>query len=332
MGPDASRELNAPFFHYGCKVQSMAMYTLGALVVLALLHTLVYDPRFMLRFLTVVGMGLGLEVMYVFLDKGRLQLRSGSSAVTSALLVMSVPTTTPLIYLFYALVVAIFIVRMPQRDHTLHLNPMLVGRLFLMLAYSEKIINWTYARLPPDATTTATPLELFHSEEALVSLPGLLVGRVGGNWEGLYDLSPGSPGEVFAPMILLLGLFLWRRGVIAWRPGVWFVASFAIASLATGQPIVFSVLAGAIFFSAVFIAGDPKSSPVSKAGQCMFGIVAGILNALIRRYTYYSEGIVFSFLLANMLAPSLDRLTFFIKGRYLHARQQPFASAMRNPA
>jgi electron transport complex protein RnfD len=324
MDQDASPELNAPFFHYGCRTHSMAAYALGALSLLAVLHAAVYEGTFIWRYVAAIAMGLGLEAAYTFLDSGALRLRSGSSAVTAALLVMSIPTTTPLWAIFLALVVAIVLIRMPQRDHTLHLNPMLVGRLFLMLVYSESIINWTRSGIDPDAVSTATPLELFSSEGEVVNLLHLLMGRIGGNYEDLYELVPGSPGEAFAPLLILLGLFLVWRGVVAWRPGVWFIVAFALASLATGQPMLFSVASGSILFSAIFIVSDPKSSPVSKGGQCMFGIVAGVANAMVRQYTYYSEGIVFAVLFANLLSPTLDRLAFWLKGHTLNRRQKRF--------
>lgn len=312
MDRDPSPQLTAPFIHVGARSHHMSAYVLGALSILALLHTACYDATFIWRYLIVIAMGLALEAAYNLLDRGALRLRSGGSAVTAALLVMSVPTTTPLLALFYALLVAILLIRMPQRDHTLHLNPMLVGRLFLMLCYSEKIINWTRHGIDPDAVSTATPLELFSSEGELVNQLHLLMGRIGGNWEDFYELVPGAPGEAFAPVIILLGLLLLLRGVASWRPGLWFIIAFALASLATGQPVIFSLLSGSIFFTAVFIVSDPKSSPVSKGGQCLFGIIAGIGNALIRRYTFYSEGIVFAVLFANLLSPTLDRLAFHL--------------------
>jgi electron transport complex protein RnfD len=324
MGQEPSEQLEAPFFHYGRQTRWMALYVLVALSTLALLHTVLYDPQFIWRYLLAIAMGVGLEMAYMLLDQGRLRIRSGSSAVTAALLVMSVPTTTPLLHLFLALVVAVFIIRMPQRNHTLHLNPMLVGRLFLMLAFSDRIINWTRAGLDPDAVSTATPLELFSSEGELVNIFHLLLGRIGGNWDEMFELVPGAPGEVFAPVILLLGIGLVWRGIASWRPGLWFVLAFALTSLLTGQPVLFSVLSGSVLFSAVFILSDPKSSPTSKGGQCAFGAIAGITNAIVRRYTFYSEGIVFSVLLANLLTPSLDRLAFWLKGRSLARRQQQF--------
>ncbi len=320
MTPAPPSDKGAPFFHFGCKAHHMAAYVLGALSLLALLHTIAYDAAFIWRYGIVIAMGLGLEAAYNLIDRGSLRLRSGSSAVTAALLVMSVPTTTPLLVLFYALVVAIMLVRMPQRDHTLHLNPMLVGRLFLMLAYSDRIINWTRGGLDPDAVTTATPLELFSSEGELVNTFHLLLGRIGGNYEEMYELVPGSPGEAFGAVIILLGLLLLLRGVVAWRPGVYFIGAFALTTLLTGEPVLFSLASGAILFSAVFIVSDPKSSPVSKGGQCLFGAIAGCADALIRRYTYYSEGIVFAVLFANLLSPTLDRLAFWLKGRSLQRR------------
>lgn len=102
-----------------------------------------------------------------------------------------------------------------------------------------------------------------------------------------------------------------------------------VASAVLGEPVLFSVVAGAVAFSAVFIAGDPKSSPVSKGGQWAAGCIAGVTNAVIRKYTFYSEGIVFSFLLANLLSPTLDRAAFFLRARILLRRRSAFEERLR---
>jgi hypothetical protein len=49
-----------------------------------------------------------------------------------------------------------------------------------------------------------------------------------------------------------------------------------------------------------------------------------VINALVRSYTFYSEGIVFSFLALNLLSPALDRVAFALRGRRLVARQRRF--------
>ncbi len=325
MAAERSQLDAPPFFHYGGDTPRMVRWTFGCLAVLVGLYSLAYDPGFVFRWLGFVLLGAALKTSYDLLATGRARMRLDGSALTAALLVMTVPPNTPFVPLFHALILAIVLGRMPSTGtRHLNLNPMLLGRLFLMVAYGPQIVNWTRRGLDPDAVTTVTPLELFHSEGATVSLRSLLSGRIGGSWEELYELVPGGPGELFGPVILVLGVLLFRKGVISWRPGVSFLLAFLGTCAVLREPLLFNLFSGAVIFSAVFIASDPRTSPVSVGGQWAAGIVAGVVNALVRRYTVYSEGIVFAFLTANLLSPTLDRAAFALRGLVLRRRRARF--------
>lgn len=350
--PAPESSAGAPFLHTSTTVVRMNLWLLGGLTLLAVLYGAVYSPAFVARYALALALGAGFEAAYILLAEGRLAWRSGGSLATAAILVASVPPGLPVRPLVYAILVAVVLGRMPPGARALQLNPALLGRLFLMLAYNQEIVNWVGPVAPPDGVTSATPLEVFHAEdspEAMYSLALLVTGRIRGDWGGLYQFVPGSPGEMFTPVILLVGAVLVWRGVMDWRPGVSFLATFAAAcavlyapqareyvaaaegrlalgpfAATLGATVLFNLLSGAVVFAAVFIAGAPKSTPGTKAGRWAAGMVAGIANAIIRRYSDYSEGIVFSFLLANLLAPTLDRAAYGLRGWRLH-RQQTLA-------
>ena len=317
-----SPRLEAPYYRVGRSTMPMALCTLAGLAVLAVLYGVFYDPWFIARWSGYVLFGLAIEAIYMFLATGRLTLRSGSSAVTAAILVMSIPASMPAKPVLFALILAIGLARMPIAHSALHFNPALIGRLFLMIAYAEQIVGWILPGMDADAVTTATPIELYHTEEFTYSIRDLLMGRIGGSWEGMYDMVPGGPGEAFAPVILLVGVFLYCRGLVAWRTGVAFVIAFGMSCAAMGEPVLFNIFSGAVIFAAVFIAGDPKTTPISKGGQLVGGSIAGIVNALVRTHTYYSEGIVFSFLILCLLTPTLDRLAFLTRSWLLRRRNR----------
>ena len=315
----------APFYRVGRSPVRMNIEVLAALAVLAGLYSLLYDHAYFLRWIGYVLAGLVLEAVYIFLADGKLRLRSGGSAVTAAILVMSIPADMAPRAVLYALTLAVVLGRMPSGRHAVRFNPVLLGRLFLMIAFSTQIVDWKLPGIDTDAVTTATPIDLFHTEDFIYSVRQLLSGHIGGNWEDMYAVVPGGPGEMFTPVIILLGLLLYRRGILAgWRTGAAFIAAFAATCAAIGAPVLFNVSAGAVVFAAVFIAGDPKSTPASRSGQLIGGIIAGIANALIRKYTYYSEGIVFSFLLLNLISPTLDRLAFQAQGLRLARQAKKF--------
>ena len=338
MSESTASRCEPPFLRTGPAAAPMAIWTLGALTVLAALYAGRYEPRFFLKYLAGLAVGAGLGIAYTWLRDGSFKLSVFGSMLTAGLLVVSLPPNLPAWPLFLALVVAIVLVRMSGGDGRLPFNGVLVGRLFLMLAFNAEIVNWPACGPALDGLSTATPLDLFHTEKGFHAIGALALGSIGGSWGDLYQLVPGSPGEVCAPLILLLGALLVWKGVLDWRCGTAFVLSFLVvcgavnlpvarelaaagqsgsALTALGRILLLNLFGGALLFSAVFIAGDPASTPVSKSGRWLAGLIAGVVNALVRSYTVYPEGIVFAFLTVNLLSPTLDRLGFAWRGRTL---------------
>ncbi len=338
-----------PFLRAGPTATAMALWTLAALTLLAAVYAGRYQPRFLLKYLAVLALGAGLGVAYTWLREGRLRWRAYGAMLSAGLLVLSVPPNLPVWPLLFALIVAIVLVRMSAGEGALPFNGVLVGRLFLMLAFNAEIVDWPVCGQAVDALSTATPLDLFHTERGFHAIGALALGQVSGTWGDMYQMVPGSPGEGCAPLILLLGVFLIWRGVLDWRCGTAFVLTFLVACgmanlpaardlatagqggtalLALGRILWLNLFGGALLFAAVFIAGDPSSTPVSKGGRWLAGAVAGVTNALVRTYTVYPEGIVFAFLAVNLLSPTLDRFCFWWRGRALRRHRQRVAALL----
>jgi Na+-transporting NADH:ubiquinone oxidoreductase subunit B len=67
-----------------------------------------------------------------------------------------------------------------------------------------------------------------------------------------------------------------------------------------------AVLGGGFLFGAFFMATDPVSSPRTEGGRIMYGILIGISTLVIRNFSIFNGGLMFSILLGNMFAPILD--------------------------
>lgn len=353
MPEAATSRPEPPFLCAGPAATTMALWTLGSLSVLAGLYAVRYEPRFLVKYLAVLAVGAGLGVAYTWLRDGRFRLSACGSMLTAGLLVVSLPPNLPAWPLFLGLVVAIVLVRMSAGEGRLPFNGVLVGRLFLMLAFNAEIVDWPLRGEVVDALSTATPLDLFHTEKGLHALGALALGQVNGTWGDLYQMVPGSPGEVCGPVILLLGVILVWRGVLDWRCGTGFVLTFLVVCgavnlpvardlaasaaggsmlLVLGRILLLNLFGGALLFAAVFIAGDPSSTPVSKGGRWLAGAIAGIVNAVVRAYTVYPEGIVFAFLTVNLLSPTLDRACFWWRGRVLLRQRRRVQERLAQPA
>ncbi|HUV07827.1 MAG TPA: RnfABCDGE type electron transport complex subunit D, partial [Spirochaetia bacterium] len=209
-------------------------------------------------------------------------------------------------------------------------NPALVGRVFLALGYPSAMTSawiepgagvWGRLLSPfqlgmPDAVSSATPLIMAKGGELAPPLD-LFLGRV-----------LGSAGETSALTILLGGIFLVLVGVANWRTVVAIIASFAgLTAFLNGvlpqtvSPVWFNLMSGGILFGAFFMATDPVSSPVTLSGKWAYGILIGITTVLIRNFSGYVEGVMFSILLGNVCAPLLDEVVIRHRmRRYAHER------------
>lgn len=294
------------------------------LLILGGLYSLFYQPLFILKLSGYMLFATLVELLYRLLRDGNLRIKNAGAALTAGLLVMSVPADMPVRAVCIALLVSIGLIKMPG-GNVLRLNAAVAGRFFLMMAFGADIVRWNFAGQPLDGMTGATPLELWHSDGYAYNLLHLCFGNIHGKWEGLYHIIPGSPGELFRPVLILFGLILFVRGITDWRGGVSFLTAFALTCVAVGEPVGFHLLSGAVLFVAVFIVTDPKSSPASRTGRLIGGALAGIINACIRHYTFYAEGIVYSVLIMNLLTPSIDRAAFRMRGRLIHRRRHRFA-------
>jgi electron transport complex protein RnfD len=118
----------------------------------------------------------------------------------------------------------------------------------------------------------------------------------------------GSTGETSVFLLLAACVFLVVTKTIDWRTPVSMIATGFIASFALGMDPLFSVMSGGLVFGAVFMATDYVTSPVTGKGKVVFGIGAGLITMLIRKWGTYPEGVMFSILIMNAVTPFLNKL------------------------
>jgi electron transport complex protein RnfD len=192
-------------------------------------------------------------------------------------------------------------------------NPAAVGRIFAGICFGSQISE-AYEKsefynvlVQGTVNVSGTPLVNWN-----YTLQDIFLGQI-----------PGCMGEVSALMILIGAVYLFARRSGDLRSALSYFLSFAIIMLvATTAEVGFvsylgtkwlsKIFAGGALFGAVYMITDPITSPTTKFGRILYGILAGCITALIRTVGSYPEGVAFSILIVNMVTPTID---YFMRGK-----------------
>jgi Na+-translocating ferredoxin:NAD+ oxidoreductase subunit D len=182
-------------------------------------------------------------------------------------------------------------------------NPALLGRAFLAAAYPKMLTTYTEPG-QIDTITQATPLMLQKFSGQATSLDKLFIGN-----------TSGSLGETSAVCLLIGGIYLLLRKSAGWRIPLSLLISLSLVSTIgylinpnLGTPI-FHLFAGGLFLGVFFMATDPATTPVTKKGRFIFGVICAILIMIIRYFSNLPEGVMYSILFANATIPLINRYT-----------------------
>jgi electron transport complex protein RnfD len=125
----------------------------------------------------------------------------------------------------------------------------------------------------------------------------------------------GALGTVQVGALLLGGLILLARRIITWEIPVATIAAvlvfggiyYAIDPELYANPL-FHLFTGSTMLAIFFLLTDFTSTPNTRGGKIVFGLMAGFLIILIRTYGQYPDGVLFAVLLANMITPLCDMI------------------------
>ena len=257
----------------------------------------------------------GSEFLWQKICKQKSTIGDFSAIVTGILLAFNVPAALPWWMCILGGVFAIIVVKMVFGGiGNNFVNPALAGRAFLlasfpvaMTAWTKTGVNWVTMK-SLDAVSTATPLSFLKTgvsgigtlKESGVSLLDMVLGNIG-----------GCIGETCAILILLGGIYLIYKGIISYiMPLCYLVTIFILSFLLGGcsfEFAMFQILAGGVILGAFFMLTDYTTSPMTKKGQIIYAILAGVIATVIRLYGGYPEGCSYSILLANVATPLIDK-------------------------
>lgn len=250
-------------------------------------------------------------VIATLIMKKPFTLSNGSALITGLLLAFNLPSILPWWMVVIGAVVAIGVGKMSFGGLGCNIwNPALVGRVFLLLSFPAAMTTWpdmpsgfdalTGATAGVDASTGATML-------AQLKMTGHHAAQSADWWSlGIGDMN-GSLGEA-GSIAILLGLcwMLLTRTITIIIPLSVLASAALVAAMAGANPVL-ELLSGGLLLGAVFMATDYVTSPMTRSGQIIYGVLIGVITMIIRLWGAYPEGVSFAILLGNSLTPLLNK-------------------------
>ena len=232
-----------------------------------------------------------------------------SAVVTGVLLAYNLPVSIPLWQAAFGSIVAIVVVKQLFGGIGQNFaNPAITARIIMMLAFPTAMTTWTKAAdavtgatsHAVDAITGATPLALISGGhiEALPSMMEMFLGD-----------TRGCLGETSVIALLIGFIILLATRTISWHTPVVYVGTVFVFTALLGQQPVYQIMSGGLMLGAIFMATDYSSTPTTSWGRVIFGLGCGVITVLIRVWGNYPEGVSFSILLMNILAPHISNWT-----------------------
>lgn len=241
----------------------------------------------------------GAEASYEYLMHKKITVRDLSAVVTGLLIALNMPSTMPVWMVILGCLFAIIVIKQLFGGLGQNfMNPALGARCFLLISFTGKMTNFVY-----DGVASATPLMVLKTGGE-VDLLSMFIGTIG-----------GTIGETSVIALLIGAAYLLIRKVISIRIPAAYIGSFALFVLLFGAKrfdfyyMLQQICGGGLILGAFFMATDYVTSPVTKNGKIVFGVLLGILTGIFRMCGNNAEGVSYAIIFSNLLVPFIEKIT-----------------------
>jgi Na+-transporting NADH:ubiquinone oxidoreductase subunit B len=261
---------------------------------------------------TVLVFGIITEAMFTYPQEKPV---TSAVFVTGLIFTLSLPPTIPFWMAIIGIVAGVALGKMVFGGFGQNVfNPAMVGRCFIYITFPLQMTNrwvepiwgglggFAHWSAPMDTMTRATPLVGLRQGSLLP-------------WQDLFwGQTSGSLGETSAVLIFIGGLFIivkkaasWRLAVSCLLGGIFGSGILQLAGIENIPSPLATLLAGSFLFGSFFVVTEPVSGAKTKSGQWIYGGMIGVLIVVLRGFSNFSEGVMFSVLIMNAFVPILDQ-------------------------
>lgn len=307
----------APYVRSTHSLRHMMLDVILALCVLMIIPVVETGPRLAVTAACTVAVCVLCEIVFSLIARTPIGVNDLSCVVTGLVITLLMPVNVPQWLPMLAAGFAILAAKAPfGGTGRAPFNPAAAGIAFVTVCFPgqcfqalpfEQFPWWGDCQGDPQATAAALLQQGMRPE------PGG-VGR-------LWNLAAGPAGQTALLVLLAAGIYLVIRRTAPWDGAACCLAGAALAAFlfprAVGsrwESVCFELFAGSLMFCAIFLVGEPSTSPHTRLGRCLYGLGVGALTILLRHVGPYEEGVCFAVLLANPFTPVLDRFAWRIRG------------------
>ena len=299
---------SSPHIRSKLKTENIMTYVVISLLPASLFGIYNFGLKALLLILISVGTCVASEAIYEKLMHQKCTIKDMSAVVTGLLLALNLPASAPWWIPVFGGVFAIIVVKQLFGGLGQNImNPALAARCFLLLSFTGIMTDFTptngFGNIVVDATSGATPLAVLKAGGE-VDVMSLFIGNC-----------TGTIGETSALALLIGAAFLLYMKVIDLRIPLTYIGSFLVYIIIFGGHgfdanfILGYLFGGGLMLGAWFMATDYVTTPITKKGQLVYGVVLGILTGLFRCQGASAEGVSYAIIFSNLLIPLIERVT-----------------------
>ena len=318
---------SSPHFTAGAHTQKIMLCVLISLLPECIYGIVLFGVRALVTILVSVATCVIAEALFQKITKQKVCVSNLSACVTGVLLALVLPASVPAWMVVLGAVVAVVIAKGLFGGLGANtFNPALTGRAVLFVSFasvlgaswsdpSASVNKWSFAETGlsnVDALSSATVLSQIKS--------GVFTADADTYLQLFLGNRAGCIGETSILLILISFVFLLATRIIDWRAPFAMVFTVAFCTFISSligthsavlalSDVLLALLTGGLLFGATFMVTDYATTPVTGYGRLVFGFGCGLITFLIRRFGGYPEGVMFSILIMNAVAPFLNKLT-----------------------
>ncbi len=296
---------SSPHFNLKCSTQMIMGTVLIALLPEVIMGIVLFRWSALIRILVSVASCVCFEFLFQKVTKQKIVISNLSACVTGVMMALVCPPTAPVWMFVVGAAVAMIVAKgLFGGIGSNVFNPALTGRAFMFLSFPAAMgASWMAPKAlgGMDAVSSATTLSAIKA--------GTFAVEQGTYWQYFIGNRAGCIGETSTLLIFISFVFLAIARIIDWRAPLTMVGTVAVCSLIAGDNLAMSLMTGGLLFGATFMVTDYATAPITKKGRLVFGFGCGLITFLIRKFGGYPEGVMFSILIMNSIAPFLNNLT-----------------------